>query len=140
MSQRVLLTVAVAVCALVYPAAGAGEYDPCAGQSAASKDDGFALGVAYYPGGADADWAGLHPCKYPDRATLAAKGVGTMVFRPAVDKMSFFRGRGARASTTSSPTAAAPGCSPRVVTGREIPFFFSGDIFKFKPPGWDGMA
>ena len=33
-----------------------------------------------------------HPCLYGDRVNLTAAGVATMVFRPAVDKMSLLRG------------------------------------------------
>ena len=73
-------------------ASGAGTYDPCAAQPSVAASDGFTLGIAYYPGGAASDWASLHPCLYADRAALGSKGVASMVFRPEVDKMSFFRG------------------------------------------------
>uniref|UniRef100_A0A7S0XG99 EGF-like domain-containing protein n=1 Tax=Mantoniella antarctica TaxID=81844 RepID=A0A7S0XG99_9CHLO len=69
-----------------------GDYDPCAGQASVSKSDGFSLGLAFYPGGAAEAWGTLHPCPYADRAVLAARGVATMVFRTALDEMSFLRG------------------------------------------------
>lgn len=80
------------LCCGVTPAYGAGSYDPCAAQPSVGKNDGFTIGIAFYPGGAAEDWASLHPCLYADRVNLTASGVASMVFRPAVDKMSFFRG------------------------------------------------
>ena len=51
-----LLLLLMLFCGALTPAFGAGVYDPCAGQASVKKNDGFTIGLAFYPGGAAEDW------------------------------------------------------------------------------------
>ena len=45
------------------------------------------VGIAYWPGGLEVNWTGLHPCRIPDRETLVSqKRVPAVMFSPCRNK------------------------------------------------------
>ncbi|QDZ20572.1 hypothetical protein HOP50_04g30920 [Chloropicon primus] len=49
------------------------------------------IGIAYWPGGLEVNWTGLHPCRPADRDLLAREGVQIALFKPSVDRLTFMR-------------------------------------------------
>ena len=71
------------------------------------------IGVAYWPGGLEVNWTGLHPCRPEDRDLLASEGVQIAFFKPSVDKLTFLR---STKEEEDALMASIPGDKPDVLT------------------------
>ncbi|KAI8477283.1 MAG: hypothetical protein J3K34DRAFT_455368 [Monoraphidium minutum] len=93
-------------------------FDPCQPLDPIRKGGpGFVVGIAFWPGGTEADWGdpinGLNPCNETHRANLTAAGAHFATYSTRVDKLSVLK---ATFPEQLALVAAAPPGTPLVVS------------------------